>query len=240
MFALFQKEIRSFLDSAIAYVAIGVFLTVMGLFTWVFPESSVLNYGYADMDAMFSVGPFAFLILIPAITMRSFAEERKAGTLELLLTRPLSLGSIVGGKFLAAWALVALSLLPTLVYYVSLYQLGLPEGNIDSASVAGSYIGLLLLAAVYCSVGLLASALAESQVTAFIVGAFACFFLFSGLTSLSQLNVWGPAAPILTKLSLNYHYSALSRGLIDSRNVLYMLSVAGAALYGSALALQRR
>jgi ABC-2 type transport system permease protein len=240
MFALFQKEIRSFLDSAIAYVAIGVFLTAMGLFTWVFPESSVINYGYADMDAMFSSGPFAFLILIPAITMRSFAEERKTGTLELLLTRPLSLSAIVGGKFLAAWALVGLSILPTLVYYVSLYQLGMPQGNIDSASVAGSYLGLLLLGGVYCSIGLLASALAESQVTAFILAAFGCYFLYAGLSSLSQLNVWDAASPILNKLSLSTNYTALSKGLIDSRNVLYLVSVSLAALYGTTLALERR
>jgi len=240
MFALFQKEIRSFLDSSIAYVAMGVFLTAMGLFTWVFPESSVINYGFSDMDAMFSAGPFAFLILIPAITMRSFAEERKTGTLELLITRPLSLTSIVGGKFLAAWALVALSLVPTLVYYVSIYQLGLPKGNIDSAAVAGSYIGLLLMGGVYCAIGLLASALAESQVTAFIIAAFSCFFLFSGFNSLAQLNVWAAASPILTNLSLQTHYTALSRGLIDSRNVLYLLSIALAALYGTTLALERR
>ena len=240
MLALFQKEIRSFLDSAIAYVAIGAFLILMGLFTWVFPESSVINYGFADMEAMFSSAPFAFLILIPAITMRSFAEERRQGTLELLLTRPLPLSSIVGGKFLAAWALVALSLAPTLVYYVSLYKLGLPEGNIDSASVAGSYLGLLLLGGVYCSVGLLCSALSESQVTAFILAAFTCFVLYSGLTSLAQLDVWGPAAPILTKMGMSYHYSALSRGLVDSRNVLYLVSLGAAALYGTGLALERR
>jgi ABC-2 type transport system permease protein len=240
MFALYQKEIRSFLDSAIAYVAIGVFLTAMGLFTWVFPESSVLNYGFADMDAVFSAGPFAFLILVPAITMRSIAEERKTGTLELLITRPLSLSSIVGGKFLAAWSLVGLSLLPTVVYYISIYQLGMPKGNIDTASVIGSYLGLLLLGGVYCSVGLLASAWADSQVTAFIVSAFGCFFLFSGLDSLSQLNVWGPVAPILAKMSLITHYTALSKGLIDSRNVLYLLSIGLLALYGTRVALERR
>jgi len=240
MLALFQKEVRSFLDSSIAYVAIGVFLTAMGLFTWVFPESSVLNYGFADMGAMFGAGPFAYLILIPAITMRSFAEERKAGTLELLLTRPLSLADIVGGKFLAAWLLVALSLVPTLVYYVSLYMLGLPEGNIDSASVAGSYMGLLLLGGVYCAVGLLASALAESQVTAFIASAFGCFILYTGLSSLAALNVWGPASVLLTKLALSTNYNALSRGLVDSRPVLYLASVAFAALFATGLVLHKR
>ncbi len=240
MLALFRKEIRSFLDSAIAYMAIGVFLTAMGLFTWVFPESSVVEYGYADMGAVFNSAPFALLILVPAITMRSIAEERKTGTLELLLTRPLSLQAVVGGKFLAAWALVALALLPTLVYYASLYALGLPKGNIDSAGVAGSYVGLLLLGGVYCSIGLLASAWAESQVTAFIAAAFLCFVLYSGLGSLAQLNVWAEGAQYLQKLSLNYHYQALSRGLIDSRNVLYLASVIVACLYGTSLALERR
>jgi ABC-2 type transport system permease protein len=239
MLALFRKEIRSFLDSTIAYMAIGVFLTAMGLFTWVFPESSVLNFGFADMTAVFSTGPFAYLLLIPAITMRSFAEERKTGTLELLLTRPLSLWSIVLGKFFAAWALVGLSLLPTLVYYFSLYELGLPAGNIDSASVAGSYVGLFLLGGVYASIGLLASALADNQVTAFIVAAFTCFLLYSGLESLAQLNVWAPASPFLSKLALSTHYTALSKGLIDTRDVLYLASVGGLALFGAKLSLEK-
>ena len=156
------------------------------------------------------------------------------------MARPLSLQAVVGGKFLAAWALVALALLPTLVYYASLYALGLPKGNIDSAGVAGSYVGLLLLGGVYCSIGLLASAWAESQVTAFIAAAFLCFVLYSGLGSLAQLNVWAEGAQYLQKLSLNYHYQALSRGLIDSRNVLYLASVIVACLYGTSLALERR
>ncbi|HNU43032.1 MAG TPA: ABC transporter permease subunit, partial [Cyclobacteriaceae bacterium] len=142
MIQVFAKEFNSFLNSLIAYMVIGVFLTGIGLLMWVFPDTSVLEYGFADMDTLFSMGPYVFIFLVPAITMKSFAEEKKLGTLELLLTKPLSDWDVVLGKFLAAFALVLLALVPTVIYYLSVYQLGNPVGNIDSAGVWGSYIGL--------------------------------------------------------------------------------------------------
>jgi ABC-2 type transport system permease protein len=150
MLQVLHKEFNSFLNSLVAYLVIGAFLTGIGLLMWVFPETSILDYGYADMDTLFSYGPYVFIFLIPAVTMRSFAEEKKGGTLELLMTKPLSDWQIVTGKFLACFLLVLMALIPTLIYYWSVYQLGNPSGNIDTPGVIGSYIGLALLGAVFC------------------------------------------------------------------------------------------
>ena len=161
MIRIIAKEFSSFLNSLIAYVVIGVFLTGMGLLVWVFPETSVLEYGYADMDTLFSLGPYVFIFLIPAITMRSFAEEKKAGTMELLLTKPLTDWDIILGKFFACFLLVLFALIPTLIYYFTIQALGNPPGNIDTPGVIGSYIGLALLSGVFCSVGMVASSIAS-------------------------------------------------------------------------------
>src|SRR5688500_1289529 len=190
MIEVLSKEFNSFLNSLIAYVVIGVFLTGIGLLMWVFPETSVLDYGYADMETLFTLGPYVFMFLIPAITMRSFAEESKGGTLELLLTKPLSDWDIILGKFFACFFLVLLSLLPTLIYYFSVYALGNPVGNIDTPGVMGSYIGLILLGAVFCAIGIFASSITNNQIVSFIFAAFLCYFLFGGFESLSLLNLW--------------------------------------------------
>lgn len=240
MRTVLRKELQGFLDSPIAYVAIGVFLTGMGLFTWVFPETNVLDYGFAEMGPTFTMAPYVYLVLIPAITMRGFAEERRTGTLELLLTKPLTEWDLVLSKFCAAWLLVGLSLIPTLLYYATVYTLGDPKGNIDSAAVAGSYLGLMLLGGVFCSIGLFASALAESQVTAFILAVALCFLMHSGFSSVAGINVWGPLSPFVSRLGIAYHYQALSKGLIDSRNVLYLLSVSVGFLAATRLTLQSR
>lgn len=222
MIQVFAKEFNSFLNSLIAYMVIGVFLTGIGLLMWVFPDSSVLDYGFADMDTLFSMGPYVFIFLAPAITMKSFAEEKKLGTLELLLTKPLSDWDVVFGKFLAAFALVLLALVPTCIYYVSIYKLGNPVGNIDSAGVWGSYIGLALLAMVFCAIGLLASSLTTNQIVSFILAAFLCFLIYTGFDSLAT---FGNNALLIKQLGILYHYDSLSKGLIDSRDVLYFLSV---------------
>jgi len=225
MLQVLSKEFNSFLNSLIAYMVIGVFLTAIGLLMWVFPETSVLEYGYADMDTLFSFGPYVFMFLIPAITMRSFAEEKKTGTMELLLTKPLSDWDIITGKFLAGFFLIMVALVPTLIYYYSIYQLGNPVGDIDTPGVIGSYVGLVLLGGVFCSVGIFASSVTPNQIVAFIVAAFMSFFLFSGFNSIAALNIW-TADPLLVKqLGILYHYEALSKGLIDSRDLIYFFSV---------------
>src|SRR5688572_30150762 len=178
------KEFRSFLNSLIAYIVIGVFLTSLGLLMWVFPETSVMEYGFADMDTLFSLGPYVLIFLIPAITMRSFAEEVKSGTMELLLTKPLTDWDIILGKFFACFLLVLFALLPTLIYYLSIYILGDPAGNIDTPGVIGSYIGLLLLGGVFSAIGIFASSITPNQIVAFIVAAFLCYLAYAGFESL--------------------------------------------------------
>lgn len=225
MWQLYKKEINTYLNSLIAYIVIAVFLTSIGLLMWVFPETSILQYGYADMYTLFSLTPYVFMFLIPAITMRSFAEEIKAGTMELLLTQPITDLSLTLGKFFSAWTIVVFALLPTLIYYFSVYQLGSPLGNLDSAGIAGSYIGLLLLGGVFTSIGILASSLTENQVVAFILAVFLSFLLYSGFNSLAALEFWEDSSLFIRQLGILHHYDAMSRGLVDSRNLVYFLSV---------------
>ncbi len=225
MLQILFKEISSFLNSLIAYVVIGVFLTGMGLLIWVFPETSVMDYGYADMETLFALGPYVFIFLVPAITMRSFAEEKKAGTMELLFTKPLTDWDIILGKFLASFLLVLFALLPTLVYYYSIYSLGNPVGNLDTPGIAGSYIGLLMLAGTFCAVGIFASCITPNQIVAFIVAAFLSFLLFTGFESISTLNLWSADALQIKQLGILFHYQSISRGLIDARDLVYFLSM---------------
>lgn len=238
MIQVFKKELNSFLNSLIAYVVIGVFLTSIGLMMWVFTDTSVLEYGYADMDTLFSMGPYVFIFLVPAITMKSFAEEKKMGTMELLLTKPLSDWNIVLGKFMAALALVMFALTPSLIYYYSIYQLGNPVGNIDSAGVTGSYVGLMFLSIVFCAIGLLASSLTTNQIVSFILAAFLSFLFYTGFDSLSTLG--GNSALLVKQFGILYHYESLSRGVIDSRSVIYFVSVAGFILLGTKTVISSR
>ncbi len=224
MIQIFKKEFNSFLNSLIAYIVIGVFLTAIGLLMWVFPSSSILDYGYADLDSLFSFGPYVFIFLIPAITMKSFAEEKKLGTLELLFTQPLTDLEIILGKFLASFALVLLALLPTIIYYYSIYQLGNPIGNIDTSGAIGSFIGLTLVGAVFCIIGIFASSLTSNQIVAFILSAFLCFLVYNGLDSFASLPVFGQQTLFVKQWGILYHYESISRGLIDSRDLIYFLS----------------
>ncbi len=240
MIQVITKEFNSFLNSLIAYVVIGVFLTGMGLLVWVFPETSVLEYGYADMDTLFSLGPYVFIFLIPAITMRSVAEEKKSGTMELLLTKPLTDWDIILGKFFACFLLVLVALLPTLIYYFAIHALGNPIGNIDTPGVIGSYIGLALLGGVFCSVGMVASSVTSNQIVAFILAAFLCFMLFTGFESMATLNTWSANTLLIKQLGILYHYEALSKGLIDSRDVIYFVSVGAFMLMISKTVLSSR
>ncbi|MDD4001655.1 MAG: ABC transporter permease subunit, partial [Bacteroidales bacterium] len=170
MYILFLKELNSFLSSLIGYITIIVFLVVMGLFLWVLPmEFNVLTFGYAGIDGLFIIAPWVFLFIIPAITMKMFAEERKNGTIELLLTKPLSDISIIAAKFLAGLCLVVFTILPTLVYIIAVYQLGSPKGNLDLGGIIGSYIGLIFLGGVFVSIGIFASSITNNQIIAFIV-----------------------------------------------------------------------
>jgi ABC-2 type transport system permease protein len=223
--SILKKEITSYLSSLVAYVTIGVFLLVLGLFLWVFPDSSILNYGYAGLDSLFSTAPYLFMFLVPAITMRSLAEERREGTFELLVTRPLNDWQIVLGKYFAGLLLVFFSLIPTLVYYYSVYQLGSPQGNIDTGGVIGSYIGLFLLGAGFCAIGLFASSISKNQIIAFTVAVFLCFFFYSGFDSLGQLLSLQSLG--LENLGITEHYQSVSRGVLDTRDLTYFIILTG-------------
>ncbi len=224
MLTIFNKEITGFFSSLVAYITIAAFLLVTGLFLWVFPDSSILEYGYAGLDSFFNVSPYIFMFLIPAITMRSLAEERKDGTFELLATRPVTDWQILGGKFMACLAIVLLALLPTLIYYYTIYEIGITKGNVDSGAVAGSYIGLILLGAAFTSIGLFASSLSKNQIISFTVAVFLCFFFFSGFDSISRIISLQGMDTFLTGLGINEHYQSISRGVLDTRDLVYFLS----------------
>lgn len=226
MRSIFLKEINTFFSSLIGYIVIGVFLVLLGLVLFVFPDTSLLNYNYATLAPLFDMAPVIFLFLIPAITMGSFAEEEQAGTIELLATKPVTDLSIVLGKYFACLVLVLFALLPTVLYYVTVYQLGSPVGNLDSGAVLGAYIGLFMLAAVFVSIGLLASSLSRNQIVAFVLATFLCFLLYWGFDYLSRLPIFvGKVDDVVQMFGIDYHYISVSRGILDTRDVIYFFSV---------------
>ena len=241
MRSIFLKEINVFFSSLIGYIVIGVFLVLMGLVMWVFPDYSVLDNNYANLDTLFGIAPMIFMFLIPAVTMRTFAEENQTGTIELLVTRPISDWQIVGGKFLASFVLVVFALLPTVLYYITVYRLGAPPGNLDSGGILGSYIGLLFLAAVFVAIGVFASSLTNNQITAFVLATFLCFFTYLAFGFLSRLPVFfGTSDDIVQSIGIEYHYNSISRGVLDTRDLVYFLSVIAVFLAATVLSLGRR
>ncbi len=208
------------------YIVITVFLLTIGLFLWVFPlDSNILTFGYANIDGLFTLAPFVFLFLIPAITMRMFAEEKKSGTIELLLTQPLTDMQIILAKFLAGVVLVVFSLVPTLIYYYSVYRLGLPPGNIDQGAMWGSYIGLLLLGAVFVSIGLFSSSITDNQIISFIIAVAMSGFVYMGFEFIWSLDLFGNFDLLIRSLGISSHYASISRGVVDTRDLIYFLSV---------------
>jgi len=241
MFSLFLKEIRSFLSSLLGYVVILIFLAVLGLFLWVFPtDFNILDFGYANVDGLFIIAPFVFLFLIPAVTMRSFADEKKSGTIELLFTRPLSDMQIILAKYLAAFALVILALLPTLIYYFSVWQLGFPTGNIDSGGFWGSFIGLVLLGGAFVAIGIFASSISENQVVSFLLAIIISAFLYLGFELIYSLELFGSVDLFIKSLGISSHYSSVSRGVVDTRDVIYFFSIIALFLYLTNFVLARR
>lgn len=226
MYTLFKKEIFSFLNSLIGYIAIIVFLTINGLFLWVFPGGfNVVDFGYASLDNLFMLAPFVFLFLVPAITMRSFADEKRSGTIETLLTKPLTDFQIILAKYLAGVTLVIFSILPTLIYVFSIYQLGLPKGNIDFGGLWGSYIGLVFLASAFVAIGLFVSSITDNQIVAFISGLVICGFAYIGFELIANMMLFGKINLFIESLGIQAHYASMSRGVIDTRDVLYFLSI---------------
>ena len=224
MKSIILREIKSFFGSPIGYLVIAIFLISNGLFLWVFEgDYNILNTGYADLTSFFTLTPWILIFLIPAVTMRSFSDEKKQGTLELLLTKPLSIWEIVNGKFLGSLFLIILAIIPTFIYVKVISNLGLPEGNIDMGSTIGSYFGLLFLIAAYSAIGIFTSTLSENQIVAFIIAVFICFILYFGFEGLSTLIPgYNNIIPVF---GMQDHFKSMSRGVIDTRDVIYFLSI---------------
>lgn len=241
MLSIFKKEVSYFLSSLTGSIVIIVFLLLTGSFIWIFSSTSVFNYNYASLGQLFAIGPIAFMFLIPAITMQSFADENQRGTLEFLFTKPLRDLDIVLGKYLATCFLIFLSLIPTLIYYYSIIKLGSPEGNIDSGATMGSYIGLFLLGAVFAALGLYISSNSNNSIVAFILSAFGCFVLFWAFGFLADLPMfYGKTDNLIRSLGLEYHYESISKGRIDSRDVVYFLSLIAFFIWLTYQTMQRR
>ncbi len=225
MYAVFKRELFSLLNSMMAYITIGVFLLAAGLLLWFFPDTSILDYGYAELTSFFSLVPFLFMFLIPAISMRSFAEERREGTYILLATRPLTDWQIILAKYLACFILVLFSLVPTLIYYYTISILTMPEGNVDTGAIIGSYLGLLLLGAAFTAIGVFASSITKNQVIAFAVSVFLCFMVYTGFDAMAKMEMLSALQSTFVFLSVNEHYQSISRGVLDTRDLVYFLSL---------------
>ena len=224
MKSIIVRELKSFFGSPIGYLVIAIFLLLNGLFLWIFNgDYNILNSGFADLSPFFTIAPWILIFLIPAVTMRCFSDEKKQGTLELLLTKPLSIWEIVNGKFLGAMLLIVIAIIPTFIYVYVISSLGMPEGNIDMGSTIGSYFGLLFLIAAYCSIGIFTSTLSENQIVAFILSVFLCFvfyFAFDGLATYLPT-----AENFISSIGMDNHFKSMSRGVIDTRDVLYFISL---------------
>jgi len=222
MLAILKKEINSFFASPIGYLVIAIFLLLNGLFLWVFKgEFNILDNGFADLSTFFLLAPWILIFLIPAVTMRSFSDEKKQGTLELLLTKPITTLQLVLSKYFGAFLLILIALIPTLLYVYTVYQLGNPLGNLDFGSTLGSYFGLLFLVAAYTAIGVFASTISDNQIVAFIVAVFLCLFFYIGFEGIADVI----SSNTVEQLGMNAHYKSMSRGVLDTRDLIYFLSV---------------
>ena len=235
------KEISEFFSTVTGYVVVIVFLLANSLFLWIFPgDTNVLDSGYASLDTFFMMAPWIFLFLVPAVTMRSFAEESRSGTLELLFTRPLTDMQIVLGKYFAGVVLVLVSLLPTLIYVVSVWMLGDPPGNLDMGGIWGSYVGLFFLALIYVAIGIFSSSLTGNPIVAFIIAVLLSFVLYIGFDYLSSMGAFHKINFLVIRAGINEHYRSMSRGVLDSRDILYFLGVIALFLWMTRFVLQSR
>jgi len=224
MKAILLREIKSFFGSPVGYLVIAIFLLLNGLFLWVFNgDYNILNSGFADMNPFFTISPWILIFLIPAVTMRSFSDEKKQGTLELLLTKPLSLWQIVNGKFLGAMLLIVIAIVPTFIYIYVISDMTMAQNHIDYGSIIGSYFGLLFLIGAYTSIGVFTSTLSENQIVAFILSVFLCFFFYFAFEGMAA---YLPSFEnVISSLGMDSHYKSMSRGVLDTRDILYFASI---------------
>lgn len=231
MRAVYLRELGSYFSSMIAYITVGLLLSVLGLVLWVFPDFSLLLSPFAAVDTLFAIAPMIFIFLIPAFTMRSIAEEKQSSTLEVLVTRPITAFQIIAGKYLATLTWLIIALIPTAIYVITIYQLGSPPGNIDLGQIAASYFGLFLLGSVFCAIGIFASSMTSNQIVAFVAAVFFCFVLYYGFYFISKLaSVEGSLDSIIESLGIDYHYHSISRGVIDTRDLAYFVCLIGLCL----------
>ena len=225
MLAILNKEIQSFFATPIGYLVIGIFLVVSGLFLFVFTgEYNILDSGFATIKPFFNMAPWIFIFLIPAITMKSFSEEQKLGTMELLLTKPLSIAKLIFGKYLGALLLVILAIVPSVIYVICISELGRTPGNFDLGATLGSYLGLLFLSGCYTAIGIFSSSLTENQIVAFIIAVFICFLSFFLFEGISGLSIFEAPEYGIEYFGIIYHYRSISRGVVDTRDLIYFLS----------------
>ncbi len=241
MRCIFIKEINSFFSSIVGYVALLVFLVACGLFLWIIPEYSILGYGYASLDRFFAIAPWLLLLLVPAVTMRSFADEFRTGTIEWLSTKPVTDIEIILGKYFATLALIVFALLPTLIYVFTISNLSFPDVGLDTGALTGSYIGLFLLAATFAAVGVFCSSLTANQVVGFLISLMACYLLYTGFEQLSKLPKFSEGIDYyLSMTGMEFHYNSISRGLIDTRDIVYFLSIIALFVSLTRFSLNRR
>lgn len=225
MKSILLREIKSFFGSPIGYLVIAIFLLLNGIFLWVFDgDFNILNSGFADLSPFFTLSPWILIFLIPAVTMRSFSDEKKQGTIELLMTKPISVWEIVGGKFFGAFLLIVIAIIPTLIYVWAVSRLGMPEGNIDMGSTLGSYFGLLFLIGGYTAIGIFTSTLSENQIVAFILAVFLCFAFYFGFEGIASLTK--NFADVIAVFGMDFHFKSMGRGVLDTRDILYFVSIA--------------
>lgn len=226
MFAILNKEIQSFFSSLTGYLVIGLFLLICGLFLFVFSGGyNILDSGFADLKPFFTLAPWIFIFLIPAISMKTLADEKRMGTMEILLTKPISLWNLILGKYLGVLILVILAIIPSILYIFTICELGRPTGNFDVGATLGSYLGLLFLAGCYAAIGIFSSSLSSNQIVSFLLGVFLCFICYFGFEGISETNIFGGSSYILESFGISFHYQSISRGVIDTRDVIYFFSL---------------
>lgn len=236
MVAILKKEIQSFFASPVGYLVIGVFLITNGLFLWVIKgDYNIFNYGFADLSGYYFLAPWLFLFLIPAITMKSFSEEKRQGTLELLLTKPISLTQLILGKYLGVMSLIIIALIPTLLYIYTVHQLGNPVGNIDLGSAIGAYAGLLGIAMIYSAIGIFTSTISTNQIVSFILAVIICFTMYFGFDTLSENTI-----NTVNLIGIRSHFETVSKGIIDTRDIIYFISTTALFLYFTKLILAKK
>ena len=239
MTAILKKELTSFFSSPIGYLVIAVYLIANGLFSWVFEgDFNILHAGFADLNSYFFLAPWIFIFLIPAITMRTFSDEINTGTLEILKTKPITTWQIILGKYFGSFILVIAAIIPTLIYVYSIYQLGNPIGNISFGTTFGSFIGLLFLAATYTAIGVFSSTLSKNQIVSFLIAVFISFFLYYGFEALASYNLFGNLDYTIQNFGMNAHFNSISKGVIDTRDLVYFFSLSFLFLFLTHLKIQ--